>query len=153
MKLVLFQRKKDCANRMFLPLFSKCNFYLLHVHSQVCSRCTAISISNFVQVSNRLLSSILNQQKRIYRIILHSKHNGTIFIHEYITHFLSLSTTNRHFLWKNSRKALAAIRSSTAIVLFLNLNFMFLSCNYRHFTWKILTSKKWLEYNFSKQHK
>ena len=145
MKLVLFQRKKDCANRMFLPLFSKCNFYLLHVHSQVCSRSTAISISNFVQVSNRLLSSILNQQKRIYRIILHSKHNGTIFIHVYITHFLSLSTTNRHFLWNNSHKALNAICSFTAIVLLLNLNFMFLSCNYRHFRWKILISKKWLE--------
>ena len=142
MKLVLFQRKKDCANIMFLPLFSKCNFYLLHVHSQVCSRCTAISISNFVQVSNRLLSSILNQQKRIYRIILHSKHNGTIFIHVYITHFLSLSTTNRHFLSNNSHKALNAICSFTAIVLLLNLNFMFLSCNYRHFTWKILISKK-----------
>lgn len=153
MKLVLFQRKKDCANRMFLPLFSKCNFYLLHVHSQICSRSTAISISNFVQVSNRLLSSILNQQKRIYIIILHSKHNGIIFIHVYITHFLSLSTTNRHFLWNNSHKALNTICSSAAIVLFLNLNFMFLSCNYRHFTWKILISKKWLEYNSSKQHK
>ena len=153
MKLVLFQRKKNCANKRFLPLFSKCNFYLLHVHSQVCSRCTAISISNFVQVSNRLLSSILNQQKRIYIIILHSKHNGTIFIHVYITHFLSLSTTNRHFLWNNSHKALNTICSSAATVLFLNLNFMFLSCNYRHFTWKILISKKWLEYNFSKQHK
>lgn len=153
MKLVLFQRKKDCANRMFLPLFSKCNFYLLHVHSQICSRSTAISISNFVQVSNRLLSSILNQQKRIYIIILHSKHNGTIFIYVYITHFLSLSTTNWHFLWNNSHKALNTICSSAAIVLFLNLNFMFLSCNYRHFTWKILISKKWLEYNSSKQHK
>ena len=142
MKLVLFQRKKDCANKMFLPLFSKCNFYLLHVHSQICSWCTAISISNFVQVSNRLLSSILNQQKRIPRIILHLKHNGTIFINEYITHFLSLSTTNRHFLWNNSHKALNTICWSAAIVLFLNLNFMFLSYNYRHFTWKILISKK-----------
>ena len=150
MKLVLFQRKKNCANKRFLPLFSKCNFYLLHVHSQVCSRCTAISISNFVQVSYRLLSSILYQQKRIYIIILHSKHNGTIFIHVYITHFLSLSTTNRHFLWNNSHKALNAICSFTGIVLLLNLNFMFLPCNYRHFTWKILISKiliskKWLE--------
>ena len=145
MKLVLFQRKKNCANKRFFLLFSKSNFYLLHVHSQVCSRCTAISISNFVQVSYRLLSSILYQQKRIYIIILHSKHNGTIFIHEYITHFLSLSTTNRHFLWNNSHKALNAICSFAAIVLFLNLNFMFLSCNYRHFTWKILISKKWLE--------